>query len=270
VTRSTEPSPTPTTWRSGLAQLEHSGTGAAALLVPGYTGSKEDFGPVLAQLGRRALAIDLPGQHESPAAASLHEYTTAALGQRVVALAEELGRDGSGPVHLVGHSFGGLVCRAAVLQRPELVGSLVLLCSGPGAIPAPRRPDIELLVDAARGCTSDELWGVLSAHWDALEAPAQSSFSAHRWQRADPVGLVGMGRAVLDEPDRVAELMATGVPVLVVTGEDDDAWPLHLQHQMATRLGTRQVLVPGAAHSPAVENPEALGEVLRTWWGSLS
>src|SRR5262245_66068419 len=43
-----------------------------ALLIPGYTGSKEDFllvlGP-LARAGRRVVAIDMRGQYESPAAA---------------------------------------------------------------------------------------------------------------------------------------------------------------------------------------------------------
>ena len=43
-----------------------------ALLIPGYTGSKEDFLPVLGPLaaaGRRVVAIDMRGQYESPPAA---------------------------------------------------------------------------------------------------------------------------------------------------------------------------------------------------------
>ena len=44
-------------------------TGAPVLLVPGYTGSKEDFIAVLAPLaaaGHEVLAIDQRGQYESP------------------------------------------------------------------------------------------------------------------------------------------------------------------------------------------------------------
>jgi pimeloyl-ACP methyl ester carboxylesterase len=65
---------TPRTFAGGagpLAALD-TGTGATrgtALLVAGYTGSKEDFAPLLAPLadaGLRAVAIDQRGQYESP------------------------------------------------------------------------------------------------------------------------------------------------------------------------------------------------------------
>src|ERR1035438_473018 len=43
----------------------------AALLIPGYTGSKEDFLPILDLLAdgsRQVVAIDMRGQFETPAA----------------------------------------------------------------------------------------------------------------------------------------------------------------------------------------------------------
>ncbi len=36
----------------------------------------------------------------------------------------------TGRVHLVGHSFGGIVARAAVVKRPDLFASVTLFCSG--------------------------------------------------------------------------------------------------------------------------------------------
>ena len=38
-------------------------------------------------------------------------------------------------------------------------------------------------------------------------------------------------------------------------GAADDAWTPDLQEQMARRLGAAHVVVPGAAHSPAAEQP---------------
>jgi pimeloyl-ACP methyl ester carboxylesterase len=83
-----------------------------------------------------------------------------------------------------------------------------------------------------------------------------------------------MGAALQHEPDRVDELrevvVAGHIPVAVIAGRDDDAWPLPDQQQMAARLGTELVIIEGAAHSPAVENPDGLLSVLlpllRAWF----
>ena len=62
-----------------------------ALLIPGYTGSKENFLPVLEPLaaaGRTVLAIDLRGQYQSPAAADRAGYSPAALAADVLTIAD--------------------------------------------------------------------------------------------------------------------------------------------------------------------------------------
>src|SRR6266567_2090068 len=76
-----------------------------ALLVPGFTGSKEDFIAVLQTLagaGRRVVALDMRGQYETPGPDEASAYTCAALGADIGAVLESF----DDPVHLVGHSFG--------------------------------------------------------------------------------------------------------------------------------------------------------------------
>src|ERR1700735_1424676 len=98
-----------------------------AVLVPGFTGSKEDFLAILHQLGaagRRVLAIDQRGQYQTEGPDNPDAYAIGELGADVAAIvdavaarltgAEDSVADSaadSGPVrvHLVGHSFGGLV-----------------------------------------------------------------------------------------------------------------------------------------------------------------
>jgi pimeloyl-ACP methyl ester carboxylesterase len=75
---------------------------------------------------------------------------------------------------------------------------------------------------------------------------------------------------VLGEPDRVAELAATGVPLLVAYGEADDAWLPHVQADMAVRLGARHEVIHNSIHSPAVENPPRTVEVLLDFWATAS
>jgi pimeloyl-ACP methyl ester carboxylesterase len=243
---------------------------STVLLVPGYTGSKEDFRRLLdplAEAGHRAVALDQRGQFQSPGREELSAYTTAALGGDLLVVADLLG---DGPVHLVGHSFGGLVARAAVLQRPSAWRSLVLMGSGPAALTGPRvalfplmRPLLEqgmpALVEAMDAMNATD------QRWLALDASLQG-FLRDRMLASSPRALLGMADALTGEPDRVAELRTTGLPVLVLHGEADDAWTPELQTDMAQRLGAEHVVIPDAQHSPAVENAEATAKALLAFY----
>ena len=81
-----------------IAALQSGEPGAApVLLLPGYTGSKEDFGPVLdplADAGYLVTAIDLPGQFESTALAASGDYAPDRLAAAVLGVTAELADSG--------------------------------------------------------------------------------------------------------------------------------------------------------------------------------
>jgi pimeloyl-ACP methyl ester carboxylesterase len=239
---------------------------ATVLLVPGLTGSKEDFRLIAAPLveaGHPVVLLDQRGQHQSPGPDDPAAYTVEVLARDLLAAVDEL-RDG--PVHLVGHSFGGLVSRAAVLQRPEAFRSLTLMCSGPAGLTGPRTAILGPLREvAAVGITTvvevmDQL-NAVDEKFLLLDASFQG-FLRDRMLASSAAGLIGMSHAIEGEPDRVEQLRATGLPVLVLHGEDDDAWSPAAQADMAERLGAAYAVVPDAVHSPAVEQPEATAKAL--------
>jgi len=249
-----------------LAAVEAAPTGAGdrapVVLVPGFTGSKEDFREVLAPLaaaGHRAIAYDQRGQHESIGPQDAAAYAVEALAADLLALVDALD---AGPVHVVGHSFGGLVARAAALERPEALRSLVLLCSGPAALTGPRVATLPLLRPVIEQGGMPALVQAVDAmnaadpRWLALPVEVQA-FLRRRMLASSGPGLVAMADALTSEPDRVDELRASGIPVLMCHGEGDDAWTPALQKAMAERLGAAYAVVPDAQHSPAVENPTA-------------
>ena len=251
---------------------------ATALLVAGYTGSKEDFAPLLRPLceaGFRIVAVDQRGQYESPGPEDPAAYSVAELGADVVAVARALRRESPGQLHLLGHSFGGLVTRAAVLQEPSLFDSLTLLGSGPARLGGGRAQLLDhlapLLDAGGVQLVHETLEQLAMTDPKAQAVPAATrEFYSRRFLRNAEAGLRGMADAMLAEPDRVAELAATGLPLLVAHGEADDAWLPHVQADMARRLGARYEVILNSIHSPAVENPARTVEVLLAFWDQLA
>ena len=227
------------------------------LLVPGWTGSKEDFTqllPLLAQAGFDATAYDQRGQFETPGTAD-DDYTLEALAADAVAVAQAVSGE---PVHLLGHSFGGLVAQTAAVEAPACWHSVSLLCSGPGALgDSPTRP-LRHLADALLTVPLLELHRIGERATDTPRPPDIAAFLERRFVANSPDSLRAMTLHLLEAPDRVAEVAATGLPVWVGYGELDDAWPLDAQADMAHRLGTEPVVLPGIGHSPGVEDPAAL------------
>jgi pimeloyl-ACP methyl ester carboxylesterase len=258
-----------------------------ALLVPGYTGSKEDFIAViglLAGAGRRVVAIDMRGQYETPGAADAGAYSLAALAADVAAIGDAVatqdGSDGDGQhqIHLMGHSFGGLVAREVVLGGAAKTRSLTLMSSGPGALGGHRAAELRAVLAVLDGLPVAELAGQVKSLWDAQLEPAAMDagtapdvvgFLRTRMLANCPLGLRAMARILLTCPDRTLRLRrATAAPLLVVYGEKDDAWAPEIQATMAERLAAERVCIPGAVHSPAVEAPETTASTLTRFWNA--
>jgi pimeloyl-ACP methyl ester carboxylesterase len=262
-----------------------------ALLVPGYTGSKEDFLLILQALaaaGRQVIAIDMRGQFETPGGDDADAYQLAALAADVALIADWLGSGQASPgrpvpsgrgIHLLGHSLGGLVAREILLARAARVSSLTLMSSGPGTLSGPRAATLQGLLAELDGTGPEDLPAEVERIWKTrLEPEAVAGgvptpiidFLRTRLLRSSPVGLRSMGQTLLSCPDRTEALAAAGrVPLLVVYGENDDAWEPATQEDMAARLGAQRVCIPAAAHSPAVEAPETTASILTSFWNSV-
>lgn len=250
-----------------LAGIELGDPGAPrVVLVPGVTGSKEDFVlmlPLLARAGFRVVSFDLAGQYESAAAGPERlvpprtGYDHALFVDDLIAVIEA----GSTPVHLLGYSFAGTVAQLAAVARPELVASLALLACPPlagqvfrgmkviGPVTGPAPPGVGAAL---------MIWGVRNNLNRVL--PGRVDFARKRfaWTRRDSVvDVVGLMRRT---PDLDEAVRATGVPVFVAAGEHD-LWRGDAHRAFAERLGAR-AMVYAAGHSPCETTPYQLSRDL--------
>jgi pimeloyl-ACP methyl ester carboxylesterase len=235
--------------------------------VPGFTGSKEDFAavlPLLADAGWSALTYDQRGQYETPAAPS-DDFTLDGFATDLMSLTDAVfGTDEQ--MHLVGHSFGGLVAREAVLAAPRAWASLTLLCSGPSGLDSDEGAE---LLDAADAIRRDGLETTYIAKRERDRRrgmpdppPEIEQFLRKRFLANSPESLAAISETLAKAPDRTGELAGLDLPVAVMRGQDDDGWPHAVQADMAARLGTTVVVIADAAHSPAVEAPESTRDAL--------
>ncbi|MET0740501.1 MAG: alpha/beta fold hydrolase [Candidatus Nanopelagicales bacterium] len=245
----------------------------SVLLVPGFTGSKEDFIAVLhplAAAGYEVLTYDQRGQYETAGPDDPSAYDLDELATDLRSVATTLGT----PTHLLGHSFGGLVARMAALQQPAAFASLVLLDSGPAALPTEaERARLTMLTSALAEHSAAAVWAAMQelARLEGREGPADpdvAAFLQRRFLANSPTGLAAKAAHLLTEPDRVDALAATGIPVLVAYGENEEAWPPSVQAEMARRLGASHAVIAGAAHSPNAEQPDAAAALMASFWDS--
>ena len=106
---------------------------------------------------------------------------------------------------------------------------------------------------------------------DGRSAPGEIiDFLGLRMLRSCPVGLRAMGYNLLTCADRTQDLAELGrVPLLVLYGENDDAWAPATQEDMAAQLGAQRICIPAAAHSPAVEAPDTTASALTAFWNAV-
>ncbi|MFH9816458.1 alpha/beta fold hydrolase [Streptomyces sp. NPDC017230] len=244
------------------------------LMLPGFTGSKEDFTLLhepLGARGYRTVAVDGRGQYESDGPD--HDeagYAQTELARDVLAQVAALGTR----VHLVGHSLGGQIARAAVLLDHAPFVSLTLMSSGPARISVSQQQRVKLLRDALDTMTMAEVWGVIQAMGPPEEVgapapgrgPDDPERLRSRWLGTRPAQLLATGRQLCTEPDRVAELAAVPLPFHVLSGAYDDTWPVPLLDEMAVRLDARRTVIDGAEHSPNTDQPLPTARALADFW----
>jgi pimeloyl-ACP methyl ester carboxylesterase len=232
------------------------------VLVPGATGSKEDFSlvaPLIAAAGYYVESYDLAGQYGSAAAGpppgTPYDYELFVDDLLAFLKAGEI------PAHVLGYSFAGFVAQLAFRRQPELFLSLAFL----GMPPQPGQ--------SFRGVSwIGALSYVLSAHtiaglliWGVSgnlnrAAPGRVLLVRERFDHTVRRSVDDIIELMRHAPDLRAELAHGGLPLLVAVGRHD-LWPTRLQREFADQIRA-DYREYATGHSPCETTPHQLARDL--------
>lgn len=239
--------------------------GIVVVMVSGFFGTKEDFRELLsllAQAGFRGWAYDYCGQLGLQHAQVT--YTIPQMADDLVAVVRAV--SAGQPAHVIGHCLGGFVARSAVLASPGLARSLTLVGCGPSMRERKHQSMLAGLAQIHANGGTMALWPLVKTLL-AKDDTIMREFWHTKLATMNPDWVTGAAESMAAEPDRSAELIAIGIPSLVVHGKRDRRlWSVQEYAEMASHLRAGHVIIEKASHSPNMEQPGSLAAVLVDFW----
>lgn len=212
----------------------------------------------------RCVTIDWRGQGRSHRVR--HGFDLETLTNDVVDLIELLQ---TGPVHYVGLAMGGVIGIRLARLHPELLRSLTLVNTNPGSesperVKAYTRLANALVLVGPRRLRTRILPIMFGATF--LASPRREEILQEWLAHLQPGRKRSLRKAVIASIRRrsvEADVAWIMTPTLIVGGSDDVAVPLSKARELgATLPGSKVRVIPGAAHSLALEQPEALTSLI--------
>jgi proline iminopeptidase len=268
--------------------VHREGAGPAAIVVHG--GPVLDHGylrPHLAPLGRD-LELVYYDQRLSGRSDGVVDSASVRLATFVDDLEAIRAALGLGRVHLVAHSWGGLIALSYALAHPERVHSLVLVGPNP---PSAALWQAEQRAEAA-ALTPEDTAGAgalrASAAFEAREPEAVQAVLKHAFrssfhdpERAEALRFhiepdyaersrqFGYVLPDLTSYDLVDELAGLAVPTLLVYGADEPGRSIGGDELLGALPQATRVVIERAGHFPFIEEPEAFLAAVRDFLAGL-
>lgn len=217
----------------------------------------------------RVITPDQRGLGRSPLPESGREPSLEDAARDVIALLDRLELD---RVVLGGCSMGGYLAMAVLRLAPERVGGLVLIDTK--ATPdtpeaAQTRLDVAARVEreGIAGWLAEANLPNLLAETTRTQRPDVVETVREIIESQPPAGISWTALALRTRPDSLDLLRDSGVPALVVVGEEDPITPVAAASAMVEVMpGATLVVLPGAGHLTPLEDPAGVVEAILSWY----
>ena len=251
------------------------GSGPGVVLAHGFAGSARNFRAQVRGLGTdyEVLTYDARGHARSPAPLDLNAYSMDILVSDLLALLD--GEGMSEPVVVGGLSMGAATALHFALAHPSRVRALVLASYPPGSgdpgglsIRAEAFAQ-EIEESGLETAGARFVWGSDSGMSPEMAAQVRAGFLEHEAQ-----GLSGILRGVIakniDPAALATPLARTGLPVLIVSGEQDPPAVRASRVLAQDNPNLESLVIPTAGHVVNLVQPRLFNAGLLAFLRRLS
>lgn len=253
--------------------VETVGTGRPLLLLHGFTGSSQNWQPLLPQLTSafQVIMVDIVGHGRTDSPTEESRYHMASAAADLIAILDELEVN---QTSLFGYSMGGRLALFTAVAYPERITRLILESASPGL-----RTDTERQARIKQDCELADWieaegieafvnrWEALPL-WESQKSLSQEARHKLRQQRLqnNTLGLAnslrGMGTG--RQPAHWEKLRGLHTPTLLIAGALDQKF-VNINREMADLLPNASLeIVPEAGHTVHLERPLRFVELLLT------
>src|SRR4051794_29048823 len=251
---------------NGTVNAAQSGNGPPLVLFHSLLSDRASFDRIVPELSEkfRVVVPELPGFGQSEAVAG----GLAAVADRMAGAIDDCA-DGE-DIIVLGNGYGGFVALQMAIRHPNIARKLILADCG-AAFSEPGR---QAFRNMAAASSANGLSAITDVAMRRLFAPefqaANPDLMRERREaflRTDS-NIFRAACEALAKLDLRPQLGLVKVPVLVLVGEQDEATPPPMSHEIAAGLPqARLKIIPGCAHVPQLQAPAAflaaIGDFLR-------
>ncbi|NBB50553.1 alpha/beta fold hydrolase [Rhizobium sp. CRIBSB] len=245
------------------------------IAIHGLTRNSADFDPIatlIAQSGRRVLAVDVRGRGKSDRAPDPMTYQPPVYARDILALLDQAGISRA---IFMGTSMGGLITMAVTALKPKVVAAAILNDIGPEVDPAGlariaaysgqpvETPTWATAADYARKINAVAFPHYTEADWDAFarrifrEGTEGTPVLDYDPDIAVPIR-AGGSKALVPNLWPFFSRLAKGRPTLLIRGGNSDLLSADIAAKMRKRAPRMAYAeIAGIGHAPMLDEPDA-------------
>ncbi len=248
------------------------GKGMPVVFVHGFPLNRNMWAPQVQALSRqhRVITVDLRGHGESDA--PLWRYTMEQFADDLTGVLDHLSIQ---QAVMAGLSMGGYILFAFYRKYANRVNALILSDTR-------AQPDTDEgragRFNMAQSAYTQGSGAIADVMLSKLLCPASLQTRPELVQQVRGMitamtlgGIAGDLMGMADRPDSVPLLSMIACPTLIIVGELDPATPPSDARLMSEQIpGAQLKIIPGAAHLPNLEQPEAFNDAVRSFLASMA